>query len=183
MPTDKPVRMTDAQYLALGSANDDGRLTSTDRRTMTTLARRGWVREERKKKKIWWTITEAGQQAYTSSPEVIPQRQRPWWRPAWEPTRVVTGGYLVEGHAIFQPARGMLWCIHCPDRAPDKPVGYGENLADAVEILASHLYGITGTARDEPSCAVGRSTGLPPRFHATDRPAEARAQDAGSGAS
>lgn len=138
MTTNDRVRMTMAQQAVLESARQDGHLGQTDRRVIKGLIRRGWVREQvgRRGRRSWY-ITAAGQMALDNAPEIVPPRVRPNWR-YWEHERLTQGHYLVEGHELVRPAQGMLWHVHCPD-LPDKPVGYRQILAEAVELLAEHL--------------------------------------------
>ena len=140
MPKGRTVRMTTAQYHALGSVDENGQLHVTDRRTLHALVRRGWAREDSKRKKRWWTITESGRAAYANSPQVTPPRKRPQWPEYWQWNRLAPGRYVAEAHEILQPSRGMLWRVLCPSRAPEDPVGYRDTLAEAVELLVHHSW-------------------------------------------
>lgn len=168
MPKDRPVRMTPAQYHALGGVDENGRLHVTDRRTMQALVRRGWARQESKRKKTWWIITESGRAAYANSPQVAPPRPRPHWPEYWQRNRLAPGRYVAEGHEIIQPARGMLWRVLCPSRAPDDPTGYRDTLAEAVELLAQHLWQADATCHAFHADPAAH----PPQLNAVD-PADA----------
>ncbi|WP_225730935.1 MULTISPECIES: hypothetical protein [unclassified Nocardia] len=130
--------MSSAQFYALASADDTGRLAVTDRRTLHALARRGWVYRQRVRKKSWWVITDSGRAAYQNSPRVRPPRVRPHWPSYWDVQRLAHAWYLAEGHEIIRPAHGMLWRVLCPATSSDEPLGHCDTLAEAVELLVQH---------------------------------------------
>lgn len=136
------ITMNPGQRNALAGAGTDGRLTAGDRRVLSGLVRRGWVRvvETRKRRKLIrsYVITDAGREALAAG-EVVTPRPRPLWLPHWDRERRSGNCYVVEGHKLFRPGRDMLWRVLCPAHPVGHVVGYHETVAEAVAALTTHL--------------------------------------------
>lgn len=142
-------RMSSAQHTALTNLTDEGCLTTTDKRVIKPLLRQKWVveiqvRVGRRRPRPAWRITEAGQLALGADPKIIHPSPRANWR-HWEKERWSEDHYVVEGHELVRPARGMLWRVRCLDHA--EPVAHHETLVEAVEELAQHLLWNTSCSR------------------------------------
>lgn len=136
-------------------AAPDGVLAVTDRRYLNSLRAHGWAerREVRRsprsrRTKTVHVITEAGREALNMLPVDQPQ-PRPDWR-GWARERLSEGRYLVCGHELYRPARGMLWRLLCQDHPADQPVAEVETLAEVLDVLATHLWR-EGCARTGPT--------------------------------
>lgn len=139
----KKVRVSQAQWFALESVRPDGYLAETDRRVLLALQRRGWVREELygrgRRPRARWAITKAGSELLASSPEIVTPLPRVDWA-GLEHHEVERDHIEAASHQVLRPQPGLLWRVLCPADPPDKPLGYRDTKAEAVELLTSHYY-------------------------------------------
>ncbi|WP_158881949.1 hypothetical protein [Amycolatopsis anabasis] len=140
--------MTRAQHAVLESADKHGVIRLRDGRVLKALAKKGWAEQVQDKKsrarkpRYVWYITAAGQHAWAWA-EVIEPKPKPDWRDWKVGTEVIVPRrhYRVRHHTVIQPWPGMLWRVFCPrDGEGIRLEKQGENLAEALDLLADHLY-------------------------------------------
>jgi hypothetical protein len=139
------MRMNPTQFHALSTADPDtGKLAYVDRRTVNGLVRRGWAEKRahrpkgRRREVVEWFRTDAGAYALAVA-DVVEPPARPDWRD-WEVATVRRGvEFVANGHTVVKQPGGCGWRVDCPDR-PGRSVGVAETLAEALDLLAPHLF-------------------------------------------
>jgi len=154
MSQHQSVRMTPAQYNALVNTNVDGRLRTTDRRTICALIRGAGYDTNINEQRFGGPLPTPAKPHSRTPPRSL-RRDR-------VPHDAVHGNGVASDLAdtwppttnLSNPPAGCSGACYVP-AARAGPVGYSETLADAVELLANHLGWLPAPhdAAKQPGCA------------------------------